>query len=157
MTETPTSDWVAAYVEAGPEPRDQSVHNTLKELHRALEPDSTDSIVVESFHDPATDGWRLVMHRIPYVAPEPDTAEEIAARRLAVLEEALADPEGRALAEEILRRKKLAEYRKDAGLDADDDHGPAGPPAPLLDLPGSERLRQNRERGLTRGDGPALA
>ncbi|UKH48348.1 hypothetical protein SEA_LILMAC1015_62 [Arthrobacter phage Lilmac1015] len=109
------TDYVSAFV-ATPErrePRDTTVHRTLRELHQLLAPALQDRTVVESYYDQASEGWRLVMHRIPYVPPAPSTPEEDDARRAAVLEEALADPKGLALAKAIIERKELREALAD--------------------------------------------
>ncbi|QTF82156.1 hypothetical protein SEA_PRAIRIE_59 [Arthrobacter phage Prairie] len=124
MTRT-APEYVAALAPAGLfGERDAEVHKTLRELHRSLAPDLQDRIAVESYYDPAADGWRLVMHRIPYVPPAPATPEEEDARRAAVLEEALADPKGLALAKAIIERKELHEALADfkpGGTSADDE------------------------------------
>lgn len=117
-------DYVAAFVDSEVRgDRDHFVHEALRKMHRSLAPDLQDRTVVESYYEPAANGWRLVMHRIPY-EPVPSTPEEDDARRAAVLEEALADPRGLALAKAIIERKELHEALVDfkpGGTSADDD------------------------------------
>ncbi|WBF79027.1 hypothetical protein SEA_BOLT007_59 [Arthrobacter phage Bolt007] len=107
---TDRTDYVAAYVDdAHPVGRDRAAHEALRKMHRALAPDLQDRTVVESYYEPSANAWRLVMHRIPYTPPTPSSPEEAEARRRAVIEEALADPRGLALARAIIERKDLHE------------------------------------------------
>jgi hypothetical protein len=104
------TDYVSAFVATRDrEPRDKTVHDTLRELHKALAPDLQDRIAIESYYDPAGDGWRLVMHRIPFRPAAPVDPKEEHARRVLALEEALNDPEGLAIAKAIIERKELHE------------------------------------------------
>lgn len=115
-------DYVVGFVESELRDRDAAVHETLLGLHKLLAPALQDRMVAESYYEPAADGWRVVLHRIPYTPPAPSSPEEEEARRRLVLEEALNSPAGRAAAEAILERKALAELMtKPGGTAADDD------------------------------------
>lgn len=109
MTELPYQPipYVAGFINPDGRDRDAAAHELVLELSRLLGPGPTDRVVIESYFEPMTDGWRMVAHRVPARPGTPETPEETRARVTLALEAALNSEEGRAIAASILERKQV--------------------------------------------------
>lgn len=105
--EPPAHDWVAGYVDDSHPVRDEATHALIRKLTGLLAPAPGEHVAIESYYEPSANAWRVVAHKVP-VLVRAESPEDEEARRRAVLEEALSSPQGRALAEAILERKRIA-------------------------------------------------
>lgn len=112
------TDYVAGWIlpEEG-RTRDEAAHELMTKLAELLPAGPGDRLVTEGYFDPAAEAYRIVLHRIPAPVVREESPEEADARLRLALEEAIASPGGRAVAEAILERKKLADALEGRKID----------------------------------------